>query len=297
MRRSGWRVVTTGSRDGVTELDLKQIFLSYPEFVWQGVFSLASTLIAGLIIAFVTTFYLKKKDETTRVAGVILEKRINSEQTILDFLENASFTVEMPRRSSQELHELMVAHELKLPHGPSLQYAKIFSNNSTFQEFSRAFEQQVSRNKLWLSKDVRFHLELMQAYFSWINASTLVMQCIPLPDGVHLTDDEAEKLSDKIILMQGISLDSEIKGLIAHLEVLMVDSIYNLKLGRVKRSLMRNGFLNRGTQKIIKILEEKTLLGTQRELLIALIAAAVYSIKGLEPSKINLDRLADQFPE
>lgn len=250
-------------------MDLKQIFLSYPEFVWQGVFSLASTLIAGLIIAFVTTFYLKKKDERTRVAGVILEKRINSEQTILDFLDNASFTVEMPRRTSQELHELMEVHELNLPHGPNLQYAKVFSSNAAFQEFFRAFEQQVSRNKLWLSKEVRFHLELMQAYFSWINASALAMQRIPLPDGVHLTDDETEKLSDQIILMQGISLDSEFKGLIAHLEVLMVDSIYHLKIDRVKRSLMRNGFLNRDTKKLIKILDEETLLGAQREQLIA----------------------------
>ncbi len=278
-------------------MDLKQIFLSYPEFVWQGVFSLASTLIAGLIIAFVTTFYLKKKDERTRVAGVILEKRINSEQTILDFLENASFTVEMPRKSSQELHELMVAHKLNLPHGPNLQYAKVFSSNAAFQEFFRAFEQQVSRNKLWLSEEVRFHLELMQAYLSWINASALVMQRIPLPDGVHLTDDETEKLSDQIILMQGISLDSEFKGLIAHLEVLMVDSIYHLKIDRVKRSLMRNGFLNRDTKKLIKILDEETLLGAQREQLIALIAAAVYSIKGLDPGELDVDLLADQFAE
>ena len=278
-------------------MDLKQIFFSYPEFVWQGVFSLASTLIAGLIIAFVTTFYLKKKDERTRVAGVILEKRINSEQTILDFLENASFTVEMPRRTSHELHELMDAHELNLPHGPNLQYAKVFSNNATFQEFFRAFEQQVSRNKLWLSKEVRFHLELMQAYFSWINASALVMQRIPLPDGVHLTDDETEKLADKIILIQGVSLDSEFKGLIAHLEVLMVDSIYHLKIDRVKRSLMRNGFLNRDTKKLIKILDEETLLGSQREHLIALIATAVYSIKGIDPGELGVDLLADQFFE
>lgn len=278
-------------------MDLKQIFLSYPEFVWQGVFSLASTLIAGLIIAFVTTFYLKKKDERTRVAGVILEKRINSEQTILDFLDNASFTVEMPRRTSQELHELMEAHELNLPHGPNLQYAKVFSSNAAFQEFFRAFEQQVSRNKLWLSKEVRFHLELMQAYFSWINASALVMQRIPLPDGVHLTADETEKLADKIILIQGISLDSEFKGLIAHLEVLMVDSIYHLKIDRVKRSLMRNGFLNRDTKKLIKILDKETLLGAQRGQLIALIAAAVYSIKGIDPSELDVDLLTAQFSE
>lgn len=278
-------------------MDLSRTFLSYPEFVWQGLFSLGSTLIAGLIIAFVTTFYLKKKDERTRVAGVILEKRINSEQTILDFLENASLTVEMPRRTSQELHELMDAYELNLPHGPNLQYATVFSSNSAFQDFFRAFEQQVSRNKLWLSKEVRFHLELMQGYFSWLNASALMMQRIPLPDGVHLTDDEIEKLADKIILIQGISLDSEFKGLIAHLEVLMVDSIYHLKIDRIKRSLMRNGFLNRDTTKLIKILDEKTLLGTQREQLIALIAAAVYSIKGLDPGELDVDLLADQFSE
>lgn len=278
-------------------MNLNQIFLSYPEFVWQGIFSLASTLITGLIIAFVTTFYLKKKDETTRVAGVVLEKRINSEQTTLDFLENASFTIEMPRKNSQELHELMVIHELELPHGPNLQYAKVFSSNSSFQEFFRAFEQQVSRNKLWLSKEVRFHLELMQAYFAWINASVLVTQRIPLPAGNHLADAETEKLSDKIILIQGISLDSEFKGLIAHLEVLMVDSIYHLKLNRVKGSLMRNGFMNRDTQKMIKILKEETILGAQREPLIALIATAVYNIKGIAPEEIDLDGLTDQFPD
>jgi hypothetical protein len=97
--------------------------------------------------------------------------------------------------------------------------------------------------------------------------------------------------------MQGISLDSEFKGLIAHLEVLMVDSIYHLKIDRVKRSMMRNGFMNRDTQKLIKILDEKTLLGAQREQLIALTAAAIYRIKGLDPGELDLDLLADQFPE
>jgi hypothetical protein len=46
-----------------------------PQFMWEGIFNVIITLGAGLIIAFVTTFYLKKKDEITRVSGVILEKR------------------------------------------------------------------------------------------------------------------------------------------------------------------------------------------------------------------------------
>jgi len=57
-----------------------KLTLGYPIFLWEGAVTLASTLLAGLLIAFVTTFYLKKKDERTRVAGVILEKRVNAQQ-------------------------------------------------------------------------------------------------------------------------------------------------------------------------------------------------------------------------
>ena len=49
-------------------------YLGLPQFMWEGIFNIVVTLGAGLIIAFVTTFYLKKKDEVTRVAGLILEK-------------------------------------------------------------------------------------------------------------------------------------------------------------------------------------------------------------------------------
>lgn len=276
-------------------MDLNELFLSYPEFVWQGVFSLASTLIAGLIIAFVTTFYLKKKDERTRVAGVVLEKRINSEQVILDFLENASFTLEMPKDVSRDLHDLIVTHELELPHGRNIQYAKVFSSNTEFQSFFRQFEQHVSRHRLWLSKEVRFHLELMQGYFAWINANLVMIRRIPLPEGIRLTDEEYGVLSDKIILIQGITLDSEFKGLIAHLEVLMVDSIYRLKLNRIKRSSMRNGLVNRDTKKRLNILFNKTVLGAQRIQIVALIATAVYALKGIALGEVDPRSFAEEF--
>ena len=59
----------------------------FPEFIWSGIFSVLETLISGLIIAYFTSTYLKKKEERTRIAGVIVEKRINSEQELLNFLE------------------------------------------------------------------------------------------------------------------------------------------------------------------------------------------------------------------
>lgn len=89
----------------------------------------------GLVVAFVTTFYLKKKDEITRVAGVILEKRFNSNQEIMLALENASAKLEMPSANAIMWRELLINNELGLPYEPHIQYADEFSSSDKFQQF------------------------------------------------------------------------------------------------------------------------------------------------------------------
>lgn len=256
-----------------------ELYLSLPQFMWQGLFSLFSALIVGLVVAFVTTFYLKKKDEITRVAGVILEKRINSNQEIMLALENASAKLEMPSANAITWRELLINNELELPYEPHIQYADVFSSSDKFQQFFKEFEMLLSRNKLWLSEEVRFHMTLMQVYFSWLNALLIIPSRVPLPIEENLTKTEQVTLSDKLILLQGIVLDAEFNGLIAELEVLMVDSIYHLKLDRPKKSLMRNGLLNKDTKKILSILESKTLLAQEKESLIALAVLLTCQIK------------------
>jgi len=157
-------------------------FLGLPQFMWEGIFNIIITLGAGLIIAFVTTFYLKKKDEITRVAGVILEKRVNSEQEILDFLEDLAFHKELHNGKEKEWLALLKEYELTLPHEPHLQYSDVFSSVDKFREFFRGFERIITTNKLWMGKKVRFHLALMQGYFSWINALLLAITRVPLPE-------------------------------------------------------------------------------------------------------------------
>ena len=133
-----------------------------------------------------------------------------------------------------------------------------------------------------MSEDVRFHLHLMQAYFSWINASLLTLNRIPLPEQKILTSDEFNSIAAHLLLIHGVVLDDEFSGLIAHLEVLMVDAIYHLKLARPRRSILRNGFLNNDTVKVIKILSKKTILGQQREKTIALMVVLVSQLKDVE---------------
>src|SRR5690554_2122948 len=147
-----------------------QTYLGYPIFLWEGAITLASTLLAGLLIAFVTTFYLKKKDERTRVAGVILEKRIEAQQEILQFMESNTQKFEMPQPQSVMLREVILSHNLALPYDPHIQCSGAFSSVEEFRLLFREMEKMLEKHKLWLGLKVRHHVLLMQAYFATINA-------------------------------------------------------------------------------------------------------------------------------
>lgn len=269
-------------------------YLGLPQFMWEGIFNIIVTLGVGLIIAFVTTFYLKKKDEITRVSGVILEKRVNSEQEILDYLEKLSYHLELHNGKEKEWYALLASFGLTLPHGKYLQYSDAFSSVDKFQDFFKGFEEVISRNKLWMGKKVRFHLALMQAYFSWINALLVGITRVPLPEGKELTKDDIDKLSSIVLLQVGITLDHEINGLLAQLETLIIDSVYKLDLKRPKKSMTRNGMLNSDMLKILKELDTHTLLGANREKYFALMMTQVYRYKGVEPDDEDLDGIFDE---
>ena len=77
----------------------------------------------------------------------------------------------------------------------------------------------------------------------------------------------------------------------------MVDSIYHLNITRPKRSLMRNGFWNRESKKLLRTLERKTLLGQIRPELFSLVFLVTYQVKGIVPDEAILDRFLTGFSE
>ena len=134
-----------------------ELYLGYPIFIWEGLINFVSVVVAGLVIAFITTFYLKKKDEKTRVAGVILEKRVNAQHEILQFVESNTQKFEMPQSYAVELKELMEDYNFVLPYNPQIQYADIFSSVEKYRAF---FKELFSKHKLWLDFKVRHKMLL-----------------------------------------------------------------------------------------------------------------------------------------
>ena len=265
-------------------------FWGLPSFMWEGIFNIAVALGAGLIIAFVTTFYLKKKDEVTRVAGLILEKRVNSYKDVLDFFDNLSQKMQLNNGKEAEWYALLRSMDFELPHGKLLQYSDAFSTPEKFQSFFNGLELIITNNKLWFDTKVIQHLNLMQGYFAQINALRVLMRRIPAPPGETLTEEDWKKADGLLLLQLGIVLDNEINALLAELEVRLVASIYRLDLKRPKKALTRNGFLN--TDMLLMILElKRSLLGKKKEDFLMLAILQVYAIKGKQPGDDDIDRI------
>ena len=270
-------------------------YLGYPLFLWEGLINLLSLLTVGLIIAFTTTFYLKKKDESTRVAGVILEKRIEAQHEILGFLEEHSQKYEMPQKEAAPMRELLSDYDFALPHHPHIQFAGVFTKLDSYREFFNTFENLFSRHKLWLDKKVRHQILLMQSYFAAINASLIVFNRIPLPAGVVLERQEMDELSDRLLLILGIALDEEFSTLLMDLEVLMVRSIYKLDLTRPNRSFFEQRSKNREAKKIEHCLMKKSLMGKSLPKIVILAMDMAASSKNMEFAEADIEKYLARF--
>jgi hypothetical protein len=271
-----------------------EYYLGYPVFLWQGLITSIAILIAGLAVAFVTTFYLKRKDESTRVAGVILEKRVNAQHEILAFMENSSQKLEMRQPGAGALKELMEGHSLVLPYDPHIQYAKVFSSVKEYRVLFHAFEEIFAKQKLWLDKKVRHQMLLMQAYLAAINGSLLTFNRVPLPAGVVLTKKEMDTLSNQLIFILGTALDAEFNDLLIKLEILMVNSIYRLDLSRPKNSFFARQRENKEAKKVEDFLLKRSLMG---QYLPALVTLAIHMIEAIKEIDITEQQAFDYFTD
>lgn len=267
--------------------DFLEMLSQTPQFVWEAVANFASILAAGLIIAFVTSYIFRKKDERTRVAGVILEKRIEAQQEILQFMESNTQKFEMRQPQAAMLREIILSHDMTLPYDPHIQYADIFSSVEKFRIFFHGMEKMLEKHKLWLDLKVRHHILRMQAYFGTINAMLVSFNRVPLPDGIELSEDDFTKLGDQLLFMLGAVLDEEFNYLVMDLEVLMVGSIYKLDLSRPKHGLFAKRHASKEVKRVQKFLYQESLLGEFIRIMPILTVQLLQAYKGIDISVEN----------
>lgn len=170
-------------------------------------------------------FLKRRKNAQGLRGGDIVEKRINSEQDVLHFLEKELFKEEIKIKNSSkydtEISDLLKTYGLPEPHNGHIQYARIFLSQDNFRAFFYQFEDKIMTHKLWLDTKVKTHLIFMQLYFGVFNIIPLMVKRIPLPKGQELTEEEFKTVSNKVLFLLGISCGGEINEFMSELNELI----------------------------------------------------------------------------
>lgn len=133
-----------------------------PPYIGQGLMSILVTICAGIVLGYVTSKVFIKRDELTRIQGVLLEKKIPIYKEIFQRVENFNNLVEHNENSAALALRMLEEAGFEKPkfiHLPSL-----FDNPDNLKDTFLDFDRYATENKIYFDEDVAKEVFIFQNY-------------------------------------------------------------------------------------------------------------------------------------
>jgi len=141
---------------------LLQLINSLPEYIGQGIFGIIITVIAGTILGIITSGYFYRKDELTRIEGLLLEKKILLYKDIFGRVESLNNLVKYEPINCNVALEMMKNCNIELPQ--SLHCPKVFEDADEMRKTFLEIDKFATENKLFYDNDVAYAMFIFQNY-------------------------------------------------------------------------------------------------------------------------------------
>lgn len=261
------------------------IFLGLPDYVWSGIFSLLTTLIAGVVVATFTTAFLKKREEKIRVSGELFQRRVEAQSALSNFLIQR-LVFETVEEKDADVLRLIGGVELADTH-PSPQRSIIFNSLDDSNRFLDEYRRLFFANKTWLDRRVRDQLLLIQYYLEAISGVWIYATKVPLPDGDSLSEEELGLIQSRVIRFIGVVADNDLNAMLGILDNEITRSVYTVDFRTPKKS-----WNARCHRKIIDVALHDTEFGDNFQQIMQIIIEEVMELKQIQ---LNDDEQATSF--
>lgn len=212
------------------------MYQNIPEFIWNRIFDVLQVVLAGGLVAWFASHYLKKKDEITRVKGILLEKRLTAYESVIKLLGSLykhTYVDEKDyNRTKQALNKLMLGQDDK-----SLEYPNIFKNKATFDNYLIEIDKTIMTTRIYLDQKVLGYLRLVQSYFENINTILCGVRKLKLKKEYRFSEKKLEEKEIKILRLFGVAIDTDILFFYGRTEEVIMKRIRNLNLEEGNRKL------------------------------------------------------------
>jgi hypothetical protein len=210
-----------------------EIIQTAPDYIWQGLFRVLLIGVSTIVVAFVTSWIFKRKDEVTRVEGVLLEKKLEIyrllSDKLFDFEELHQFNDAEVAHAKRQIEEC----GLEMPqfyHVPSFMNAGADKIYEKLMEFDRL----ATENKMYYDDYTAWPIFVLQNYNGLLIRFHAMFRDGITGEGFEMTD-KVKKVEDDMFRAIGLVFCEEWGERVEKVLASLQDSVNNLSLKHRKK--------------------------------------------------------------
>ena len=246
---------------------LIHFFNSVPDYVGEGVLTCVLTIVCALIVGWITASYFMRRDELTRVEGILLEKKIPIYEQISQQLIAMNTLWALDPIYAKPAVEVLKKHAIEC-HG-QYQIHKMLLDPKEFRCTFLDFEKYTMDKKLYFDELIAIPIIVFTNYLALLNQL-----------GVHFEhelenldiqiDDKIRDLEKQLYVAIGLLLKDDIAQQIGAVDSAIMSSLQNLTLDHRKKPQYNHHMFNDPNGSVMKAIGA-TSLSLQKELINAIL--------------------------
>lgn len=143
---------------------LTHFLAGIPQYMGEAIIGLITILIAGLIVGYFSSKYFSRISETTRVEGILFEKKIPIYKEIFLRIDNMNQLRTIKREDIEAIIELIKHSGIEVPDKPSYQISEIFTDFNKMHSSFLEIDKYISENRLYYDEETYKQLLIFQNY-------------------------------------------------------------------------------------------------------------------------------------
>ena len=198
-----------------------------PDYIWEGVMQCVITVLSAGVVAWLTSLVFHRKDELTRVEGVLLEKKLDiykhlysKSMDMLDLRQFAEKDVELA------LHEL---DEVGLERPMFLHVPTFMTDTEKMHQTILEFDRLATENKMYYDDYSAVPVIVLQNYLAVLTRFHVMFVQTLQDEGIKITDG-VKRVEDQMFLALGLLLCYEIGDRVEKFQNALQNSVNNLTL-------------------------------------------------------------------
>ena len=207
-------------------------FNSVPDYVGEGVLKVVLTIISALIVGWITARYFMRRDELTRIEGMLLEKKIPIYEHLSQQLTGMNELWALDPAYGQVAVDMLKRHGVETS-GP-MHIHKMLSDPEAFRTTFLEFEKYTIEHKLYFDEQTTLPILVFTNYLAAINRMGVHFEQELSRLGVK-TDNEVKKVEKHLYATIGLLLRDDMADQIEKVDTAVMMSIQHLDFDHRKQ--------------------------------------------------------------